>query len=205
MRKAIAVSSTLAAFWAVVALLVACGPTRAERVEELSDPFKNPDFLTPVAEAQDAEVTLYWMGKEFQAGGLRFELSPVAYPIDEIGPGLGLDYAGDVGEGFVLTRLDMLAEAGGGPQEMGRRASAVGAGAPQPVQVAAWQGQLYVLPGGTSRPTNQLWLFVDLGQTTAIAQAFSGSTGVGGTDVNTLIDKDLLIQVVADNLRPYPE
>ncbi len=35
--------------------------------------------------------------------------------------------------------------------------------------------------------------------------AKSGSTGGPGTDVDPLIQSDLLIEVVAENLRPYPE
>jgi hypothetical protein len=39
----------------------------------------------------------------------------------------------------------------------------------------------------------------------AVVEAARGGTGIPGEGPNPLIDQDLLIQVVTENLRPYPE
>jgi len=52
---------------------------------------------------------------------------------------------------------------------------------------------------------NQYWLFVDVGATVAIVKVPSGGPGIPGQDSNPLLDPELLFQVVADNLRPYPD
>jgi hypothetical protein len=194
-----------AAVFVALAMLaaVACGPTRAERIEELSDPLRNPDFLTPVAEAEDAGVTVYWMGAEFQAGDLLFKLSPVA-DLSPNGTGLAMDYAANTTQGAAAAFLRVYAKGSSGPREWRRRALAVPGASTEGVGVGAWEGELFLLPGAP-RPVNHLLLFVDLGDTVAVVQAASGETGVPGTDPNPLIDRDLLIQVVAEHLRPYPE
>ncbi len=68
-----------------------------------------------------------------------------------------------------------------------------------------WRGEAYVLPGGP-RPVNALWLFVEVDdETLVVVQASATSTGVPGTDSSPLIQEDLLIEVVEEHLRPYPE
>lgn len=60
------------------------------------------------------------------------------------------------------------------------------------------------LPAGT-RPVNALWLFIDIGDTVVLAQVASGGPGILGEDANPLLDTDLLIEVMVEHLRPYPE
>jgi hypothetical protein len=183
---------------------MAAGCVDATGSEGSDDPLTSPAFLTPVSQAQESGVKLYWMGTEFQAGPLLFQVRPVA-DLSPTGTGLSLDYIGDVGGGYVVTGLEVYTEDGGGSEELRRRASAVRGASVENVNVGAWKGELFLLPSGNARPVNQRWLFVDLGEVVAVVQAASGTTGVPATDANPLIEKDLLIQVVAENLRPYPQ
>ena len=65
------------------------------------DPLSNPKFLTPVAQAEEAGVKLYWLGEQFQAGSLSFGVAGAAEFIDEQygGPGLEISYSADIGGG----------------------------------------------------------------------------------------------------------
>ena len=83
-------------------------------------------------------------------------------------------------------------------------AATVGVTSGESVHVSGMAAEIFIIPGGPSRPVNQVWLFLEKEGTGIILQAFSGRTGVPGTDSNPLIDKDLLIQVVAENLQPIP-
>ena len=91
----------------------------------------------------------------------------------------------------------------GGAAVTRERALAVPGTTSQDVRVGNWDGELLSLPSGT-RPVNQLWLFVDLGDTIVVGQARSGGPGIPGEDANPLIQADLLIDLMAQ-LRPYPE
>ncbi|MEX1254225.1 MAG: hypothetical protein WEE64_07780 [Dehalococcoidia bacterium] len=158
-------------------------------------------------DAQNAGVSVYWLGPEFDAGGLHFAVYPEADFTDDTDsrhPGLSLDYFARTAEGSVRSGLEMYSKAGNGPQIMLERALAVDGALADEVQVGGWPAQLVTLPS-PSRPVNKLYLFVDVGDTVAIVQAASGETGVPGADPNPLIDKDLLIQVVAESLQPIPE
>ena len=66
--------------------------------------------------------------------------------------------------------------------------------------------ELLFLPRGT-RPINQLWLILEMKDAVVVAQAHSGGpTHPGGPDYNPFINNpDLLVQVIEENLRPYPE
>ncbi len=72
------------------------------------------------------------------------------------------------------------------------------------VQVGPWEGSLWSLTS-TPRPVNAVVLFVTIDGMVVEAVANAGTSGVPGDDWNPLIDEDLLIEVVAEHLRPYPE
>ncbi|MEX1254406.1 MAG: hypothetical protein WEE64_08690 [Dehalococcoidia bacterium] len=168
---------------------------------------ESESFLTPVAEAREAGIEPYWLGEEFEAGGLRFIVHPTADLTDAADsryPGLSLDYFARTAKGSARTGVEMYSKAGKGPQIMLDRTRAVAGVSVEELQLAGWPANLVTVPL-PPRPVNKLWLFVDAGDTVVIVQANSGATGVPGTDPNPLIDKDLLIQVVAENLQPIPE
>jgi hypothetical protein len=50
-----------------------------------------------------------------------------------------------------------------------------------------------------------LLVFVDAGSSIVLARAYSVLNGIPGQDPAVLIDKDELISVLAEHLRPYPE
>ena len=198
-----ALSALLLAFMAV-----GCIPLPES---EPKDPRSYPEFLTPVAEAQDAGVKLYWLGEQFQAGSLTFRVGAANEFIDRSeGPGLEISYSGDTGQGHVSFQLESFSAQGGGatPPLGGAavtrdRALAVRGATSRDVRVGNWDGELLSLPSGT-RPVNQLVLFVDLGNTIVVGRAFSGGPGIPGEDANPLIQADLLIDLM-EQLRPYPE
>jgi hypothetical protein len=186
---------------------LACSAPSGRSAQDPSDPLTSADFRDPVDDAKNAGVSVYWLGPEFDAGGLHVAVYPEADFTDDADsrhPGLSLDYFARIAGGSLRTGAEMYSKAGNGPQIMLERASAVHGSLVEEVQLGGWHGNLVTLPA-PEVPANKLWLFVDLGDTVAIVQANSGSTGSPGTDVNTLIDKDLLIQVVAENHQPIPE
>ena len=71
------------------------------------------------------------------------------------------------------------------------------------VTVGPWPAEVIAVPLG-DRPVNSLSYFIEIDDTVVVAVAASGSTGVPGTDVNPLINSDVLVPVL-EELRPYPE
>ncbi len=207
-RRAQTLIAVVVALAVAPALAAACNGALGggETPEPPPPALESEAFLTPVAQAQAMGVTPYWTGTEFQGAGRPFRLDATAYPYSygEGGPGLGFAYAGETPDGFVLVLVQTFPKAGGGHEAYERRMSSVEGYRYEAVVLGSTGAKLYTLPSA-SRPVNKLVLFVDLGDTVAVIHVSSGGTGVPGSDPNPLIDKDLLIEVVAENLRPYPE
>ena len=187
----------------LIALVVAAAVTSGCTLlgAEPEDPVRRQEFLEPVRDAQEAGVDVYWMGASFLGGSGEFEISGKTWPVESGGQIVGVQFEYSSRGGLFVLRA--LSKGGGSVeafQEAARREGARSATA----GVGSWSGELYYLPGGV-REVNQLWLFVDLGETVVFAVAPSGDTGVPGTDSNPLLEDDLLIQTVASYLRPYPE
>jgi hypothetical protein len=176
------------------------------------DPLTDYAFLTPVAEAQAAGISPYWMGEAFPAETLTFEIRAKAEWFEtDAEPHLNLNYGADTQEGAIPFDLQSLSEDGAASKlEDARRVATLlqlptAQTTERPVVVGPWYGILLVLPGPTE-PANELWLFVEVGDgVVVLAEAISVSTGVPGTDANPLLNEDLLISTVAEHLRPYPE
>ena len=164
-------------------------------------------FLTPVAAAKEAGLTVYWLGPSFEAGGVLFSTREAKFPEGIAGvplQGLVLRYSSEpeLG-GFLDLQLlpksdwDQVKEKLVNPQAPGARHRAV--------SVAGRQGDLFLQSAG-ARPLNALSLIVDLGDVALVADTnSSGAVSPDGPDYNPLInDPDLFIQVMQD-LRPYPE
>ena len=184
-------------------MAVGCIPL-AKSDQPPRDPLSNPKFLTPVAQAEDAGVRLYWLGEQFEAGSLSFGVSSATEFIDlREGPGLEISYIADVEGGHVGFDVESYSGRQGGAAIIRERALAARGTTSRDVRVGNWSGELFSIPAGT-RPVNNLWLFVDLGDTIVVGQAGSGGPGIPGDDPNPLIQADLLIDLMAQ-LRPYPE
>ena len=204
-------SAVTSAFSAVLLTFMAVGCGLSPESDDSRDPLSNPEFLTPVAEAEDAGVGVYWLGTQFQAGSLSFKVAGAAEFIDRPeGAGLEISYSADIGRGNVAFDVESYsAQRGGATPPLGgaevtrERALAVSGATSEDVRVGNWEGELLSLPSAT-RPVNQLVLFVDLGNTIVVGRPFSGGPGIPGEDLNPLIQADLLIEVM-EQLRPYPE
>ena len=171
---------------------------------EPTDPLSNPKFLTPVAEAEEAGVKLYWLGRQFKAGSLSFGVSSATeFIVLRDGPGLEISYIADVEGGHVGFDVESYSGRQGGAAVIRERALSVRGTTSQRVRIGNWSGELFSIPSGT-RPVNNLWLFVDLGDTIVVGQAGSGGPGIPGEDANPLIEADLLIDLMAQ-IRPYPQ
>lgn len=171
-----------------------------------SDPLKSPTFLTPVAEAGRSGVTAHWMGEEFQAGSVSFKLNAVArsFPKGDEYPGLQVRYGGDVGIGTVIFDVETFTKQGEGAEVSRETVAAVPGATSQHVVVGLWEAELFLVPGPV-RSINKVILFVELGDMIIVGRAHSGTSSTSGEELNPLIDSDLLIEVVAEHLRPYPE
>ncbi len=167
---------------------------------------RQPEFLTPVAQAQETGLELYWLGAEFTADDAVFQISGNTQLIERDGapPGLVWYYGMRKPAGGAEAIVQVHADGGGGDEAAREALKRVRGATSKSVQVGPWEGLLYSLPAGT-RPVNQYWLFVDVGATVAIVRVPSGDTGIPGQDSNPLLDPELLIDVVVENLRPYPD
>ena len=205
MRTGLVLHKSAAVCFLLSAAMVAFGCVGAG-TNLASDPLEQPEFLTPVAEAQAAGVTVYWLGEEFQAGSLLFEITAGSELISRTGngPGLELTYSAELERGSITFDVESYSRQSGEPEAWREAASQVRGATSQDVRVGNWDGELLFLPLGT-RPVNQLWLFLEVGPTVVIAQAPSGGPGIPGEDSNPLIQADLLIEVMEEHLRPYPE
>ena len=166
-----------------------------------------PAFLTPVAAAEEAGLTIYWLGASFEAGGVLFTTREAKFPEGIAGlpvQGLLARYSSQPEPaGFLDLNLlsksdwDQVKEKVMNPPLLGvtRRT----------VSVGGREGELLFLPLGT-RPLNILRLVLDIGDVVVVAQTHAGGPVYpDGPDYNPFINNpDLLIQVMED-LRPYPE
>lgn len=168
-------------------------PDRAQ-VDEIA--YRN--FRTAVASVPDRQFQVYWLGREFTAGGAVFQ-GPYFVPIGGVANEGQLDIK-YVGRGSLT--ISLYSEAAW---------QARAAQAPLPVgaikkdaTVNGMTGELYIIPAGT-RPINALRLDLRLGDTWVLALAGSGGAATpGGPDVNPLIDEETFLSVM-QQLRPYPD
>ena len=175
--------------------------------EQQAEPGLNAAFLTPVAAAREAGLSVYWLGPSFEAGGVLFTTSEAKFPEGIAGvplQGLVMRYSSGLEPGGFLD-LQLLSKSDWGQvKEKLVDPQASGAGH-RAVSVAGREGDLF-LRSAASRPLNALSLIVDLGDVALVADTnSSGAVRPGGPDYNPFINNpDLLVQVMQD-LRPYPE
>ena len=149
---------------------------------------EQPEFLTPIADAQNERSIPYWLGQEFSVGDTAFTINAETgfNTARQGGPGLFLSYGGAgtlTIQTFINTAtLDdsLRAQAKGEPGYFGASYR------------SRMEGTLYTLPAG-ERPVNTLGLFLDSADTPVLVVAHARSSGVPGDDPNPLIDAELLI------------
>jgi hypothetical protein len=183
--------------FAVLPLTLACGSFAVSQHDIEQAGWNN--FRTAVA--SDRNYDIYWLGREFDAGGQTFRGPevPDGGIADIEGGGLTTLYDGDIGE-LSITLYSRAA------WDLALESRARGV---QPtlmkeqVDVHGWPAELetnYYRPGYTAARI----LVVDLGRT--VIEAASGSVvpRTPGPEPNPLIDKETFLSVL-QNLRPYPQ
>jgi hypothetical protein len=173
-------------------------------------------FLRDVQAMQDMKLPVYWLGRDFTAGGLTF-----------YGP-YGVEFGGEVEGGGIFMTYVLWLE--GTPFEGANTGLDITVYSP-----SAWEGvkdritNPHPLPGqgkvnrstvdvqghsaqlisfvGGIRPVERLTLILQRQQVIVVAVAASvGPATPGGPDYNPFVNNpDLLVQVLNDNLRQYPQ
>ena len=187
-------------------LVLSAGLAGCEDQQETQAGQDHPAF-TQADAAQEAGLTVYWLGPSFEAGGVLFRISYAEFPEGFAGvplQGLEVVYssqpepAGSLDlQLFSRSDWDQVKDKVMNPRLPGVTR--------ETVTVAGREAELISVPLGT-RPVNTLWLVLDLGDVVVLATAGAGGAVYpGGPDYNPFINNpDLLIQVMED-LRPYPE
>jgi hypothetical protein len=157
---------------------------------------------------QDMGLPVYWLGREFTAGGVTY-LGPYAP-----------EFGGDVESGYLFmgykpsggTSLEIAVYSPAAWQVARDRIlnpqtlTSEGRVTRRTITVKGRQAQMLAVPQVT-RPVGYLLLVLDLDEVvvTTTARAF-GPMSPGGPDRTVFINNpDLLVQVIEQNLRPYPE
>ena len=172
-------------------------------------------FLRDAKAMEDVGLPVYWLGREVNAGGRTFQ-----------GP-YGLEFGGEVEGGGIFVRyiswfegtpgegastsLDMTVYSPGAWElvESGilnpRLLPSEGEATRRTVTVSGREAKLISVPQ-YARPVGELRLILDLDDVVVVAVAPSGGQRPGGGDYNPFINNpDLLVQIIDENLRPYPE
>ena len=173
-------------------------------------------FLRDAKAMQEMGLPVYWLGTEFSVGDLVFRgPSGVAFGGEVEGGGIYMEYGASLeGNDELLGSVTMMDVTVYGRDAWDRVENDIRnpkiPGEPRPVthrtvSVKGREADLISLPLDT-RPVNQLWLIVDMGDAVVVAVAASGGTLYpGGPDSDPFInDPDLFVQVMQD-LRPYPQ
>jgi hypothetical protein len=174
-------------------------------------------FLRDVKAMQEMGLPVYWLGREFSAGALTFQ-----------GP-YAAEFGGEVEGGGIFTHYTSWLD--GTPGEgtnIGLEMTVYGPDAwelvkerimnpPPPgvpsrydvtrrtVDVMGREAELISAPSGR-RPVNSLTLVLDFGTVVVVPEARSVLSADGRSELNIFIkNPDLLVQVIDENLRPYPE
>jgi hypothetical protein len=157
---------------------------------------------------QDMGLPVYWLGREFTAGGLTYR-GPYApeFGGDVEDGRLWMGYEPTSGTTFEITVYSPAAWQSAkdwvlNPQTL----TTEGKVTRRTVTVKGRQAELISVPSGT-RPVGKVRLVIDLNEVVVLAVARAlGPVSPGGPDRTVFINNpDLLVQVIDDNLRPYPE
>lgn len=203
------ISLSLLVTCALAFAAVACGDTL--RTDETPEPpasaLESEAFLTPVAEAREQGVTPHWLGDRFEAGGLSFDASGVARVYEDgLAPSLHVQYDGRSADALGGVSVDSHPPGGSSARTRLERFSSQTGASPESARVGPFDAEVAVSPTG-DQPAENLLLLVHVGDANVVVQTTRVLGGPEGDirNLNPLIDKELLIQVVAENLQPIPE
>ncbi len=211
-RRACAPSSVrLLLFTAtLVAVLVSgCGTGRGDDGHNSAG--LNQYFLRDVATAEAVKLPVYWLGEEFAVDDLVFR-GPYGVEFgteaEQAQQGvLEMTYLAPLKQGG-NTRLKLYLYSKQAWEATKERVTnpALPGVTRSVISVAGRHAELISVPLGT-RPVNTLWLLLHLDDVVVVGEAPAGGPMYpGGPDYNPFINNpDLLIQVLEENLRPYPE
>ena len=164
-------------------------------------------------------LPVYWLGREFTAGGLTFQ-GPYGgeFGGEVEGGGIDMDYVSWLdGTPFEGTNIGLKITVYG-PNAWGLASGRIMTPPPpgvpsqysvtrRTVDVMGREAELISVPSG-DRPANRLRLILELDPVVVVGEAASvlSSDAEGASELNILIkNPDLLVQVIGENLRPYPE
>lgn len=192
-------------FLGISTLVAACGsPQTTDPMPSVSVPenhFYN-NYRTSVASSgQDAYIP-YWLGQEFNAGGLSFR-GPFADDFGSTVPGGGVRFHYKAtlppGTGAVDLAITLFSE-----RAWDLAKSRYDVPGEEHVLIAGHSASLSSSSAG-DRPVNVLGVTLHVDGTTVVAEAHSGGAATpGGPDVNPLVDEQTFLSVL-QNLRPYPQ
>jgi hypothetical protein len=174
-------------------------------------------FLRDAKATEDMGLPVYWLGRGFTAGALTFQ-----------GP-YGAEFGGEVqGGGIFMGYISWLDGTPGEGTNIGLEITVYSPDAwelareriinpPPPgvpsrytvtrrtVEVMGREAELISAPSGRRR-VNSLTLVLDLGSVVVVPEARSVLSADGASEFNIFIkNPDLFVQVIDENLRPYPE
>jgi len=183
-------------------LLLAC--TDSGRADDQD--YQN--FLTLARRAPDEGYTMYWLGRQFEAGGLTFTGPSVSdYGLEDPGS-VNMSYDAPVlgGRGGVSFQIFLFSPAAWHVEEAAGRARLPSNLATKTVTVAGHSATLTELPRTVfNGAAAGFELQADLGGTFLRVQATrAGSPTPGAAQLNPLIDEQTFLAVL-QNLRPYPQ
>jgi hypothetical protein len=173
------------------------------------DTMNSSGLLEAVERVQEAGLTPYWLGDRLTAGTTPLEVQSQAEVLSVSGKPYGIElvYRGAetaTGPIFLTSSVGSGVDASSGLEDVRRRALNHPGTKQEIVHVGEWEAELFSLPSAP-RPVNLLMLIIEIDDVYVLARAYAGGSGIPGEDSNPLIDKDLLISVMAEHLRPYPE
>jgi hypothetical protein len=170
-------------------------------------------FLRDVKTMEELGLPVYWLGREFTAGGLAFQGPYGAEFGGEVeGGGIFLHYTswldGTPFEGSnIWLDITVYGPAAWEPVKdrilNPRVLSTEGEVTRRTVTVKGHQAEMISVPFG-SRPVNRMTLIIELDSVVVVGAAAS-NLSPDGTELSIFVkDPDLFVQVMQD-LRPYPE
>jgi hypothetical protein len=162
-------------------------------------------FADEIRSAQANGIRVYWLGAQFTTEGLTFQVTDVADKPDLYGFGeeLLVEYVAEAADGSLLLPVSLQTREDWQSWE-GQRAAALRGYTQLAVDMPPWDAVLYVKPG-LSPNWKQVRLVVDTGDT-VVSTDPSPTIAKSGRQIDPFINNpDLLVQVIGENLRPYPE
>ncbi len=164
-------------------------------------------YMTPVAEAQAAGVSVYWLGPSFQAGGVTYSYIESKYPEGIAGVsvnGLEMSYLSADGEELALEVKTIPLEEWPSAEDAVRFPKQAKPDRSD-VRVAGFDAELLTYTNSPTRPINGYRLVIETGESAVVVLVpSSGSATPGAKDLNPLIDLPTFLTVM-EHLQPYPQ